>query len=442
METILRTYFVLLVVLPLSVFAQPSFAQARRKPNVIFILVDDMGYADLSSFGSKDIRTPNIDRLAKEGIKFTQAYSNGPVCTPTRAAFITGRYQQRVGLEWAINANEKDPGLPVEETSVARMLKNNGYATALLGKWHLGSKPEFLPTRHGFDEFFGITGGNADMYSHRDLPGATVLYEGENPTEVAGYLTEHLARRSVDFIKRQKNQPFFLYLAFNAVHWPFQRPNRPDTVRTRETWLDGTRADYIAMMQSVDAAVGQVLNTLDQQGSAKDTLVIFTSDNGGERLSDVRPYFNTKGTLWEGGIHVPGLARWPAALPKGKVSQQTAITMDWTATILAAAGVKPERQLDGINLLPILQGQQPEQERTLCWRIDRAGFRQQAIRSGKWKLVTQPTSVDLLLFDLDHDPGERRNLFYEQQDKAKALRVKLAEWDKEMNQSKPRFSVK
>ena len=431
----------------LSLFALlllASFVQAQpaRKPNVIFILVDDMGYADLSSFGSKDIRTPNIDRLAKEGVKLTQAYSNGPVCTPTRAAFITGRYQQRVGLEWAIGPGGKEPGLPVEETSIARMLKNNGYATALMGKWHLGYKPEFSPVAHGFDEFFGILSGNVDHYSHKENNGEHDLRDQDKETFVEGFLTDHLARRSVDFVRRQKDKPFFLYLAFNAVHWPFQRPNRPDMVRTRETWFQGTRADYIEMMQSVDAAVGQVLDTLDQQGLAKDTLVIFNSDNGGERLSDNRPYFNTKGTLWEGGIHVPGLARWPAALPKGKVSNQTAITMDWTATILAAAGVKPERQLDGINLLPILQSKQPEQERTLCWRIDRAGFRQQAIRSGKWKLVTQPTSVGLLLFDLESDPAERHNLFYEQQNKVNELRAKLQDWDKEMNQIKTRFSVK
>ena len=427
-----------------ALFLLASFVQAQpaRKPNVIFILVDDMGYADLSSFGSKDIRTPNIDRLAKEGVKLTQAYSNGPVCTPTRAAFITGRYQQRVGLEWAIGPGGKEPGLPVEETSIARMLKNNGYATALMGKWHLGYKPEFSPLAHGFDEFFGILSGNVDHYSHKENNGEHDLRDQDKETFVEGFLTDHLARRSVDFVRRQKEKPFFLYLAFNAVHWPFQRPNRPDMVRTRETWFEGTRADYIEMMQSVDAAVGQVLDTLDQQGLAKDTLVIFSSDNGGERLSDNRPYFNTKGTLWEGGIHVPGLARWPAALPKGKVSNQTAITMDWTATILAAAGVKPERQLDGINLLPILQSKQPEQERTLCWRIDRAGFRQQAIRSGKWKLVTQPTSVGLLLFDLESDPGERHNLFYEQQNKVNELRAKLQDWDKEMNQIKTRFSVK
>jgi arylsulfatase A len=437
MKAVIRSCFILSLAVAGSVFAQPA-----RKPNVIFILVDDMGYADLSSFGSKDIRTPNIDRLAREGVKLTQHYSNGPVCTPTRAGFITGRYQQRVGLEWAIQSGTKEPGLPVEETSIARMLKNRGYATALMGKWHLGYKPEFSPNAHGFDEYFGIPSGNVDMYSHKEINGAHTLTEQDHETFVEGYLTDHLARRSADFIKRQKDKPFFLYLAFNAVHWPFQRPNRPDTVRTRETWFDGERSDYIEMMHSVDAAVGQVLNTLDQQGVARDTLVIFTSDNGGERLSDNGPYFNTKGTLWEGGIHTPGLARWPAALPKGKVSNQVAITMDWTATILAAAGVKPERELDGINLLPILQGKQAVQDRTLCWRIDRAGFRQQAIRSGKWKLVTQPTSVSLLLFDLERDPGERRNLFYENQAKAAELRAKLMAWDKEMNESQPRFSVK
>jgi arylsulfatase A-like enzyme len=396
-------------------FAGVVLAQPARRPNIIFILVDDMGYADLSSFGSKDIRTPNIDRLAREGVKLTQCYSNGPVCTPTRAAFITGRYQQRVGLEWAIGPGLKDPGLPVEETSIARMLKNDGYATALMGKWHLGYKPEFSPNAHGFDEFFGILSGNVDHYSHKENNGEHDLREQDKETFVEGFLTDHLARRSVDFINRvgqEKEKPFFLYLAFNSVHWPFQRPNRPDMVRTRETWFDGTRADYIEMMQNIDSAVGQVLEALARQGVAENTLVIFTSDNGGERLSDMGPYFNTKGTLWEGGIHVPGLARWPAALPKGKVSSQAAITMDWTATILAAAGVKPERALDGINLLPILQGKQAEQERTLYWRIDRAGFRQQAIRSGKWKLLTQPTSVGLLLYDLERDPGERRNMFY------------------------------
>jgi arylsulfatase A len=426
-------------------FAGVVLAQPARRPNIIFILVDDMGYADLSSFGSKDIRTPNIDRLAREGVKLTQCYSNGPVCTPTRAAFITGRYQQRVGLEWAIGPGLKDPGLPVEETSIARMLKNDGYATALMGKWHLGYKPEFSPNAHGFDEFFGILSGNVDHYSHKENNGEHDLREQDKETFVEGFLTDHLARRSVDFINRvgqQKEKPFFLYLAFNSVHWPFQRPNRPDMVRTRETWFDGTRADYIEMMQNIDSAVGQVLEALARQGVAENTLVIFTSDNGGERLSDMGPYFNTKGTLWEGGIHVPGLARWPAALPKGKVSSQAAITMDWTATILAAAGVKPERALDGINLLPILQGKQAEQERTLYWRIDRAGFRQQAIRSGKWKLLTQPTSVGLLLYDLERDPGERRNMFYEQQDKVRELRAKLTAWDKEMNESKPRFTVK
>jgi arylsulfatase A-like enzyme len=422
--------------------ASLSAAAQTRRPNFVFILVDDMGYGDLSSYGAPDIRTPHIDRLAREGVKLTDCYSNGPVCTPTRAAFITGRYQQRVGLEWAIIAGDKKSGLPVSETSIARMLKNKGYATALIGKWHLGSKPEFMPVAHGFDEFFGITGGNVDLYSHKNRLGEHDLIEQEKESSVEGYLTDHLAKRSVEFIRRKKDQPFFLYLAFNAVHWPFQPPGRPDLVRGPQNWIEGDRAIYKAMMENVDAAVGSVLKTLDEQGLAGDTMVIFTSDNGGERLSRIEPFFNTKGTLWEGGIRTPGLIRYPAALPKGKVSNQPAITMDWTATMLAAAGVQPERPLDGIDLLPILQGKQAGPERALCWRIDRDGYRQKAIRAGKWKLVLQAASVDVLLFDLERDPSERLNLFYQHQDIAQSLRAKLNDWEKEMNAHKPMFVVK
>jgi arylsulfatase A-like enzyme len=428
--------FLLLLLSASSVFAQ------TRQPNFIFILVDDMGYGDLSSYGAPDIRTPHIDRLAKEGVKLIDCYSNGPVCTPTRAAFITGRYQQRVGLEWAINAGDKKSGLPASEISLARMLKNKGYATALMGKWHLGSKPEFMPVAHGFDEFFGITGGNVDLYSHQNRLGENDLFEQEKETSTTGYLTDLLAQRSVDFIKRKKDQPFFLYLAFNAVHWPFQPPGRPDLVRNAQTWYEGDRAVYQAMMENVDAAVGSVLKALDEQKLAKDTMVIFTSDNGGERLSRTAPFFNTKGTLWEGGIRTPGLIRFPAALPKGKVSHQPAITMDWTATILAAAGIEPERPLDGINLLPILQGTPLRSERALYWRIDRDGYRQKAMRSGRWKLVLQAASVEVLLFDLERDPSERLNVFYQHQGIAQSMRAQLNAWDKEMNASKPMFIVK
>jgi arylsulfatase A-like enzyme len=421
LKNAVSAFFVLL-------FAGAVWAQPARKPNVIFILSDDMGYADLSSFGSKDIRTPNIDRLAKEGVKFTQAYSNGPVCTPTRAAFVTGRYQQRISkaMEWAVLPDQRNDTLPLSETTIARMLKDNGYATALIGKWHLGYPLETGPMAHGFDQYFGIIGGNADMVSHENINGENVLYEGSKQTKSPGYLTEQLSDRAAKFIEEQKAKPFFLYLAYNAVHWPFQAPGSP--ARNRETWYAGTRAEYGRMLEAMDAGVGKVLATLDRLGLAKDTLVIFTNDNGGERLSDNEPFFHHKATLWEGGIRVPGLMRWPGHLPANKESVQVAITMDFTATILAATGTKPARTLDGINLLPILQGQQPARERTLCWRIITRPDRQmKAVRQGQWKYV-RDGDIDLL-FDLAHDPRERQDLSYQQPARVKEMQRILTEWE-------------
>lgn len=421
--------FRLFVFLLLSLFCTAiAVAQAARKPNVIFILSDDMGYADIGSYGVKDIRTPHLDRLAREGVRLTNCYSNGPVCTPTRAAFVTGRYQQRINkaLECALIPAQRNEALPLTETTIARMLKDDGYATALIGKWHLGVPVETGPNAHGFDEYFGIIGGNADMYSHENINGENVLYENRNLTKSPGYLTDQLSDRAAKFIEQQKAKPFFLYLAYNAVHWPFQAPG--SAVRKRETWFDGTRAEYGRMLEAMDAGIGKVLATLDRLGLAKDTLVIFTNDNGGERLSSNEPFFHHKATLWEGGIRVPGLLRWPAALPAGKVSAQVSITMDFTATILAATGTKPMRALDGINLLPILQGKQPLQERTLFWRIITRPDRQmKAVRQGHWKYV-RDGDIDLL-FDLQSDPRERHDLGYQQQARVKEMQRRLTEWE-------------
>jgi arylsulfatase A len=216
-----------LITFSLTVTAQPRPANqtAQRRPNVVLMMADDMGYADIGSYGARDIRTPHLDRLAREGVRLTDFYSNGPVCTPTRAALMTGRYQQRVGLEWAtVPTLHPDAGLPVSEPTVARMLKNNGYRTALFGKWHLGYKAEFNPVRHGFEEFFGLLGGNVDMNSHRNRFGTLDCYEGEQVVQKSGYLTDLITARSVEFINQNAREPFFLYVAYNAVHWPFQPP--------------------------------------------------------------------------------------------------------------------------------------------------------------------------------------------------------------------------
>jgi arylsulfatase A-like enzyme len=435
-----------------------SAPAAEPRPNVVFVLVDDMGYADLGCTGATDIRTPHIDRLAREGVRFTDFYANAPVCTPTRAAFLTGRYQQRVGFEWALGFTaqqhrrvgdrwvpEPDKlalGLPTSETSLARMLKGAGYGTAVVGKWHLGFRPEYNPIHHGFDEYFGVLLGHSDFYSYKYFDGTYQLYENTKPAKAQGYLTDLINQRAVDYINRQGKKPFFLYVPYNAVHWPFQVPDRPDQVLTEANKYDGTRRDYAAMLERVDQGVGQMLEALERQGVADNTLFIFSSDNGGERLSDNTPLFNHKTTLWEGGIRVPGLMRWPARLPKGKVVRQPAITMDLTATILAATSTEPpaDRKLDGINLLPILTGEQPEVERTFFWRVDRAGRKQKAVRHGNWKYL-QDDMVEMV-FDLGEDISERRDLAYRQPEVLAKLKRLLADWEAELARTPPPFVVR
>ena len=333
------------IVSPLA----PLWAQgAKPKPNVVLIMMDDLGYGDLGSYGAPDVKTPNIDRLAREGVRLTDAYANGVVCTPTRTALISGRYQQRVGLEGALTLADTALGLPVTGTSLPALLKANGYATALIGKWHLGFRREFGPRAHGFDEFFGFLEGAHDYY-------VGGLYEDTTPVRPHGYLTDAITERSVNFIQRQRSSPFFLEVAYNAVHWPFQPPNRPPTDTARRSGLGllqlavdsvpATRADYVQMLERADEGVGKILAVLEQRGLARNTLVIFTNDNGGEWLSRNAPFFHRKGTVWEGGIRVPLIIRWPGELPAGKTSGQVALTMDLTASILAATGTRVPAEL-------------------------------------------------------------------------------------------------
>src|SRR5215510_8045771 len=345
-----------------------------RKPNVVLVMMDDLGYGDIGSYGVTDAKTPHLDRLAREGVRLTDAYANGANCTPTRAALISGRYQQRVGIEWPLGSSEQDRGLPVTGTSLPALLKKNGYATGLVGKWHLGFRPEFGPNAHGFDEFFGFLSGAVDFYSHRRGDGTHDLHENTTPVEVPGYLTDEITNRAVGFIDRRAADPFFLEVAYNAVHWPFQPPGRPPSDRnavprpaqTGDFRLyqgpydptPATRQDYVRMLERADEGIGRILAALDRQCLSRNTLVMFTSDNGGEWLSRNAPLSHRKSTLWEGGIRVPLILRWPARLPAGKTSEQVAMTMDLTATILAAAGAvaPPGHRPEGIDLLPILRG--------------------------------------------------------------------------------------
>jgi len=417
--------------------------------------MDDIGYGDLGSYGVTDAKTPNLDRLARAGVRLTDAYANGPVCSPTRAALISGRYQQRVGIEWALSSTtDRDKSLPVTKTSLPALLKQNGYATALIGKWHLGFNPQIGPNAHGFDEFFGFLSGATNYYTHRAGDGAPDLFENTAPVETPAYLTDEISRRATLFIDRHARQPFFLEVAYNAVHWPFQPPDLPasDPRRTvvprpHETLGDrkimqmpddpanaATRADYVRILENADQGIGTVLDALERNGVAQNTLVIFTNDNGGEWLSRNAPLFHRKGTLWEGGIRVPLIMRWPGVLPAGNTSAQAAITMDLTRTILAATntalptGYRP----DGVNILPMLSGQSPATDRLLFWRIVRTERQQKAVRSGRWKMLVD--GGQYLLFDLRDDPGERHDVAAQHTDIILRLKAQLQEWEKDVDQ--------
>jgi arylsulfatase A-like enzyme len=424
------------------VAAPPLQAQTAR-PNVVFIMTDDVGYGDIGSYGARDIRTPNIDQLAREGTRFTDFYANAPVCTPTRAGFVTGRYQQRVGLERALSgpARTNGVGLTANGRTLPQLLKNGGYATGLIGKWHLGYELDQSPNAHGFDYFFGFKSGYVDYYQHTNGGGADDLWENEREIEVDGYLTDLITERSVDFIRQNADRPFFLSVQFNAAHWPYQPPDRPSVSRSNAAHLQphtedaSTREDYVAMLERADRGIGEIVWALTDAGLSENTLVIFTNDNGGEWLSNNAPLFNRKWTVWEGGIRVASILRWPGVIPANRVTPQVGITMDLTETILAVTGahVPAELDLDGINLLPILTGEAPTVERTLFWRSPNRADR--AVRSGDWKLVVQGSQGGRpsFVFNVRTDLGERNDLTNVRQDVARRLRGLLDAWEAEVD---------
>jgi arylsulfatase A-like enzyme len=421
--------------------AWPAAAQQPPQasvPNVVLIVTDDLGYGDVGSYGSPDAKTPNIDRLAREGVRLTDFYANGPTCTPTRAALISGRYQQRFELERPLGSGV-ETGLPPEGRSLPQLLRSNGYATALVGKWHLGEKPQFGPNAHGFDYFFGFKSGFVDYYQHTGGDGMHDLFENEMPVHVDGYMTDLITERSLRFIEQNAQRRFFLEVAFNAPHWPYQVPDHPSTARDDAIHVQpydpdsGTRQDYIAMLERADRGIGEILALLDKQGLAANTLVIFTNDNGGEWLSRNAPLFHRKHTLWEGGIRVPAILRWPGRLPAGVASRQVGISFDLTASIVAATNtpLPAGAALEGIDLLPILAGRSPLVERTIFWRTYYNNRRMRAVRSGDWKLLIDGESA--MVFDLRDDVGERNDLARERQDVARRLRPLVAAWERDVD---------
>ena len=414
--------------------------KGAERPSFVFILADDLGYADLGCYGGRSDCSPELDRMAGEGLRFTQGYSNSPVCSPTRFALATGRWQYRLrgGNDEPIASRHRgNPvlGLPPAHPTLASLLRDAGYATALAGKWHLGFLPHFGPLKSGYQEFFGPMSGGIDYFTHKDPAGVHDLFEGEAEVERIGYVTDLISDRAVEFISGQPRKPFLLSVHYTAPHWPWEtRADEAEARRLEKLYHfdGGSVATYLTMVRHMDEGVGRIFDTLKKSGTDENTLVVFASDNGGERFSDSWPLVGGKMDLLEGGIRVPYLVRWPARVAAGGLTTQLSITMDWVATLLEAAGVAPHADypLDGVSLMRVLE--QPEQmfERELFWRMK---FRnQKAMRSGDWKWLS--LDGDEFLYDLSKDERERANLAKREPDRLAALRACFAGWEGQLPQ--------
>jgi len=424
----IRSLIILLALVGLDFGAR---AEAPRKPNILVILADDLGYADVGFHGCKDIPTPHLDALAKGGVRCTNGYVTGVYCSPTRAALLTGRYQQRFGHEFNPGGQQNpDFGLPLTETTMADRLRAAGYVTGLVGKWHLGNQPKFRPPQRGFHEYFGFLGG-----AHSYQPGTPGLFRGNERVEEKEYLTDALGREALAFIDRHKAKPFFLYLAFNAVHTPMhaaeERFKRFAAIENQQ------RRTYAAMLSAMDDAVGKVLEKLRSEKLEENSLIFFFSDNGGPVMqgtsvngSNNAPLRGSKRTTLEGGIRVPFVVSWKGRLPAGKVYEHPVIQLDVLPTALTAAGVelKPDWKLDGVDLLPFLAGKSNgKPHETLYWRMGN----QMALRHGDWKLVKHDGAPHQL-YHLVEDIGESKDLAKEQSAKAQELLKVWREWDAQL----------
>ena len=419
----------------------PALAQATgRKPNVLFIMADDLGYADLSCYGRRDYETPVLDRLATQGMMFTHAYANSAVCTATRVGLITGRYQYRLPVGLREPLGVEDIGLPPEHPTVASLMRQAGYRTTLIGKWHMGSLPKFGPLKSGYDEFWGLYGGGVDYFRHA-FGGRADLWDGETRVEETGYVTDLLAERTLETLDRRKadGRPFFVSLHFTAPHWPWEandEEGRAESERLADSpgpgaggiqhYDGGTLATYAKMMKSLDDNIGRVLDKLAAFGFDRDTIVVFTSDNGGERFSDTWPFTGKKTELLEGGLRVPAIVRWPGVVGAGSQSTVPIISMDWLPTFVAAGGGTQDAAFpsDGVDIRAALTGGTLA-ERSLFWRYGNKG--QRAHRLGKYKYLR--INDNEFLFDVVADPLERGNLKGREPERFDAMKAAWEQWD-------------
>lgn len=422
------------------------------RPNIIFIVADDLGYADLGCYGGRAAGfgpvSPALDRLAAEGIRFTQGYSNSPVCSPTRFALMTARYQYRLrgAAEEPINSasrGSKTLGLPPAHPTLPSLLRASGYRTALAGKWHMGYPPSFGPLRSGYEEFFGPMSGGVDYFTHCAFTGAHDLWHGPDGVEQEcsqeGYLTDLISNKAIDYVERmadaaRSGTPFFLSVHYTAPHWPWE--TRDDAALAQEIkgniahLQGGNIATYQRMIHHMDEGIGKLVHTLQTRGLSDNTLLVFTSDNGGERFSDNWPLVGGKMDLTEGGIRVPWIARWPGVIAAGTTSAQPCMTMDWSATLLEAAGVAadPAYPLDGVSLLTVLRDPALQFRRPLYWRMKHRN--QRALRDGDWKYLRVDDND--YLFNIPADERERANLGSRYPERLNAMRQAWEEWNASM----------
>ncbi len=429
--------FPLLAALFLTVFTNASIAADR--PNFIIIMADDLGYSDLSCYGNKTYKTPQLDKMAAEGLKFLDFHSSGTVCSPTRAGLMTGRYQQRAGIPAVIVADPKRPthphGLQNAENTLPELLKTAGYTTGIFGKWHLGYYLPYNPTHHGFDQFAGYISGNVDFFSHIDQAGRFDWWHDRKPTREKGYTTHLITQHALKFIEANKHRPFCAYIAHEAPHYPYQGPNdkpfrKVGNAKVRAKNADIPRA-YREMVQEMDKGVGQILDTLRRLKLDRKTLVFFFSDNGANRHGQNTPLRGFKGQMFEGGHRVPCIVWWPGKIRPASKTVQTAISIDIMPTVLAAAGVSTpkKRPLDGVSLLPVLAQGKRLKPRKLFWEMGANA----AVRDGKWKLIIvknrrKNAKNSVFLFNLDSDLSEKTNLAKKYPDRVKAMRAAHKTW--------------
>ncbi len=423
----------ILSTLPGCASISQKIQATRKRPNIIVIISDDMGYADIGVQGCKDIATPNIDSIAQHGIRFTNGYVSCPVCSPTRAGLATGRYQQRFGHEFNTGPPpgglREHVGLPLTEVTIADVLKSADYVTGAVGKWHLGMAPHFHPFKRGYDEFFGFLHGG-HSYIDPGLGTFNPILRGTEPVDEKEYLTDAFSREAVAFIQRHHDKPFLLYLAYNAVHTPMQAPPRYQNSFGHIT--NPKRRVYAGMLTAMDEGIGKLLDKLTELGIEEDTLLFFVNDNGGPTPangSDNSPLRATKGTMFEGGIRVAFMVQWPRCLKGGKIYEHPVIALDILPTVATAAGADLPAgcKIDGVNLLPYLTGKKktPPHD-SLFWRRGQ----NYAARKGNWKLVNNDGETGL--FDLSSDIGESRDLKEERPEVLKEMQEAFKQWNSQM----------